>query len=151
MLPPSSLHPECGGSMGLWNVGILPQHYTASQSRRPRLETSAPWKPPNWNAYNLFGYIRSYGSASQFLVIVLFGIWWWRLMVILWRSLFILVGLTLIVAAWHAKCYVVKSFEVLFQNYSLHLSAVSIAIQIASTDVFSWIMYFRFSGYCGIL
>jgi len=33
------------GSMDLWNVGILPQHYTASQPRRPRLEISAPRKP----------------------------------------------------------------------------------------------------------
>jgi hypothetical protein len=32
-------HPEDGGSIELWNVGILPQHYTASLSRRPRLET----------------------------------------------------------------------------------------------------------------
>jgi hypothetical protein len=31
-------NPEDGGSMDLWNVGILPQHYTASQPRRPRLE-----------------------------------------------------------------------------------------------------------------
>jgi hypothetical protein len=32
------LHPEDGGSLDLRNVGILPQHYTASQPRRPRLE-----------------------------------------------------------------------------------------------------------------
>jgi hypothetical protein len=31
--------PEDGGTMDLWNVGILPQHYTASQLRRPGLET----------------------------------------------------------------------------------------------------------------
>jgi hypothetical protein len=31
---------EDGGSMDPWNVGILPQHYTASQPRRPLLETS---------------------------------------------------------------------------------------------------------------
>jgi hypothetical protein len=24
-----------GGSLDLWNVGILPQHYTSSQPRRP--------------------------------------------------------------------------------------------------------------------
>jgi hypothetical protein len=29
-------YPEDGGSMDLWNVGILPQHYTASLSRRWR-------------------------------------------------------------------------------------------------------------------
>jgi len=29
----------------LWNVGILPQHYAASQPRRPQLESSPPWKP----------------------------------------------------------------------------------------------------------
>jgi len=34
------LHPEDGGSMDLWNVGILTQNYTASKSRRLRLETS---------------------------------------------------------------------------------------------------------------
>jgi len=28
--------PEDRGSMVLWNVGIPPQHYTASQPRRPR-------------------------------------------------------------------------------------------------------------------
>jgi hypothetical protein len=33
-------HPKDGGSMALLNVGILPQHYTASQARRPRLEYS---------------------------------------------------------------------------------------------------------------
>jgi len=34
-----------GDSMDLWNVGILPQHYMASQPRRTWLETSPPWKP----------------------------------------------------------------------------------------------------------
>jgi hypothetical protein len=29
-------NPEDGGSMDLWNVGILPQHYIASQPRRWR-------------------------------------------------------------------------------------------------------------------
>jgi hypothetical protein len=29
-------NPEYGGSMDLWNVGILPQHYTTSQPRRWR-------------------------------------------------------------------------------------------------------------------
>jgi hypothetical protein len=28
-----------------WNVSILSQHYTVSQPRRPRLESSPPWKP----------------------------------------------------------------------------------------------------------
>jgi hypothetical protein len=35
---PSSLHPEDGGSKFLRNVGVLQQHYTASQPRRPQLE-----------------------------------------------------------------------------------------------------------------
>jgi hypothetical protein len=35
--------------MDVRNVGILPQHYTASQSRIHRLETSPPWKPQNLN------------------------------------------------------------------------------------------------------
>jgi len=38
-------NPEDGGSMDLWNVGILPQHYTGSQLWRPRFESSPPWKP----------------------------------------------------------------------------------------------------------
>jgi len=29
----------------LWNDGNLLQHYTASQPRGPRLETSPPWRP----------------------------------------------------------------------------------------------------------
>jgi len=33
----TSLQPEDGGSMVLQNVGILPQHYMASQSRKPWL------------------------------------------------------------------------------------------------------------------
>jgi hypothetical protein len=36
-LPYRPLHTEDGGSIDLLNFGILPQHYTASQSRRPRL------------------------------------------------------------------------------------------------------------------
>jgi hypothetical protein len=31
--PTTTLHPEDGGSMDLWNVGILPRHYTVSQPR----------------------------------------------------------------------------------------------------------------------
>jgi hypothetical protein len=31
--------------LDLWNFGILPHHYTASQPNRPRLESSSPWKP----------------------------------------------------------------------------------------------------------
>jgi hypothetical protein len=34
--------PKGGGSMDLWSAGILPHHYTASQPRRPQLETSPP-------------------------------------------------------------------------------------------------------------
>jgi len=34
--------PEDGGSMDLWNFDILPQHDTASEPRRPRLESSPP-------------------------------------------------------------------------------------------------------------
>jgi hypothetical protein len=33
------LQVEIGGSMVLRNAGILPQHYTASKSRRPRRES----------------------------------------------------------------------------------------------------------------
>jgi hypothetical protein len=42
-------NPEDGGSMDLWNVGNLPQHSTASQPTRPRLETSPPWKPQTYS------------------------------------------------------------------------------------------------------
>jgi len=38
-------HPEDEDSTDRWNVGILPQHHTASQPRKPRHETSPPWKP----------------------------------------------------------------------------------------------------------
>jgi len=44
-LPTTLLHPEDGGSEDLWNNGILPQHYTVLQSRRPWLESSPPWEP----------------------------------------------------------------------------------------------------------
>jgi hypothetical protein len=37
---------EDGGSKVLRNIGILPQHYTASQTRRPRLKSSPPCKHP---------------------------------------------------------------------------------------------------------
>jgi hypothetical protein len=40
-------HPENGGSMVLRNGGVLPSHYMVSQFRRPRLESSAAWKPQN--------------------------------------------------------------------------------------------------------
>jgi hypothetical protein len=36
------LHPEDGGSMDLQNLGILEQHYTVSQPRRPQHESSPP-------------------------------------------------------------------------------------------------------------
>jgi len=42
-----SQHFQVEGSMDHWNVGILPQHHTASEPRRPRLESSPPWKPQN--------------------------------------------------------------------------------------------------------
>jgi hypothetical protein len=38
-------NPEDGGNMDLWNDGILPNHYTASQLRRYLLETSPSRKP----------------------------------------------------------------------------------------------------------
>jgi hypothetical protein len=41
------LHPqgEDGSNNVPRNVSILPQHYTASQPRKPRLESLPPWKP----------------------------------------------------------------------------------------------------------
>jgi len=41
------LHPGYADSTDRRNVGILPQHYTSSEPRRHRLETSPPWKPQN--------------------------------------------------------------------------------------------------------
>jgi hypothetical protein len=38
-----------GGSMDLWNAGMLQQHSTAAQSRRPQLEPSPLWKLQNWH------------------------------------------------------------------------------------------------------
>jgi len=38
------LHPEDGSSNVLRNVGVLPEHYTASQSRKPRFESSRQLK-----------------------------------------------------------------------------------------------------------
>jgi len=32
------IHPEDGGSKVVWNVAVLPHHYTASQPSRPRLQ-----------------------------------------------------------------------------------------------------------------
>jgi hypothetical protein len=43
-------------SMSLRNVGILPQHHTASQPRRPRLESSQPWRRQISQCNNLFSY-----------------------------------------------------------------------------------------------
>jgi hypothetical protein len=39
------LHGEDAGGKVLWSVCILPQHYTASRLRKPRFESSSPWKP----------------------------------------------------------------------------------------------------------
>jgi len=36
--------PEDGGSVDLWNVGILSQHHMVSQIRCTRLQSSPPWK-----------------------------------------------------------------------------------------------------------
>jgi hypothetical protein len=47
-------NPKDGGSMDLWNVGVLPQHYTASQPRR-------------WDSMNLwnFGILPQHYTASR--------------------------------------------------------------------------------------
>jgi hypothetical protein len=61
--------PEDGSSMDLWNVGILPQHYTVSQPRKPRLETSSPWKP---QSSQIWQYLQQYWDTQIFHRIVLF-------------------------------------------------------------------------------
>jgi hypothetical protein len=38
-------NPADGGSVDLWNVGVIPHHYTASQPRRPGPEILPSWKP----------------------------------------------------------------------------------------------------------
>jgi hypothetical protein len=50
------LHPEDGGSRVLRNIRILPQHYAASRPRRPRLESSQPWKSHIWDESSLNTY-----------------------------------------------------------------------------------------------
>jgi hypothetical protein len=42
--------PKDRGSMDLWNSGILPQHYMASQCRRPWFESSLLWIPQNMHS-----------------------------------------------------------------------------------------------------
>jgi len=38
------LHPEAWSGKVLRNIGVLSQHYTASQLRRRRLESLPPWR-----------------------------------------------------------------------------------------------------------
>jgi hypothetical protein len=57
----TKLRSEDGGSMELRNVDTLPQHYTASQPRRPRLESS-PWK------------LRQYGHLKRRYPTTLHGV-----------------------------------------------------------------------------
>jgi hypothetical protein len=49
--------------MGMWNIGTLPQHYIASQPRRPWLETSPPWKSQNLirNTFSMYHGVFSSG------------------------------------------------------------------------------------------
>jgi hypothetical protein len=60
---PTTLHDittqktEDGGIMDIRNVDILPQYYIASQIRRPRLESSPPWKSQNPNRDPVHAYI----------------------------------------------------------------------------------------------
>jgi hypothetical protein len=46
VVTPCSVVVGYGGSMDLWNAGTLPQHYTGSRSRRPRLEYLRNFKLP---------------------------------------------------------------------------------------------------------
>jgi len=50
-----------GGSMDLWNVGILLQCYMASQPRRHQLKTLLPWKPQSLLTHSF------YSSAHVFV------------------------------------------------------------------------------------
>jgi hypothetical protein len=49
--------------MDLWNVGILPQHYTASQLRRPRLELDV--KASKVKTRNLTGVEYFYKTSQR--------------------------------------------------------------------------------------
>jgi hypothetical protein len=63
------LHPEDGGSKVLRSVDTLPQHYTASQPRRPRHERllPAPRKPECIILLCVAGYEPSYRRIVKFL------------------------------------------------------------------------------------
>jgi hypothetical protein len=56
-----TLHPEDWDNDVLRNVGILPQHYTAPQPRRPRLESSPLWKPQ-------ISHVLNYTHRRKFLL-----------------------------------------------------------------------------------
>jgi hypothetical protein len=53
-------NPEDGDNMDLQNVGILPQHYTASQIG---FENLSPWKSRVWQIHQLFTYISNFVSS----------------------------------------------------------------------------------------
>jgi hypothetical protein len=62
------LHPEDGSSKMLRNVSILPEHYAASQPRRPRLEASPPWKF-RISHQGMFNFLAKRSWAGNFEVV----------------------------------------------------------------------------------
>jgi hypothetical protein len=66
-------HPEDGGSMDLQNTGVPSQHYMASQTIRPQLETSPLWKPQNSYSYVSFMY-RIYCSCGNITLTFLWDV-----------------------------------------------------------------------------
>jgi len=70
---PCCLHLHCDikmeASIDVWNVGILP-HCMESQPRRPRRESSPPWKPQISHQFRLFiSNLHIDGYAKMFQVV----------------------------------------------------------------------------------
>jgi len=61
--------------MDLRNAGILPQHYTASEPRRPRFETTAV-KTSNLTSVKLIDIVLVDLRASKDQIFALFGIFY---------------------------------------------------------------------------
>jgi len=64
---PCCFYPEDRASLDLWNVGILPQHYKASQVRIFRHETTWRWRQhgplKRWHPITLHGFTSQKTSA----------------------------------------------------------------------------------------
>jgi len=61
------VHTEDGNSMIVRILGILPHHSTASQTRRPRIEYSSPWKPQTLHCHFSFHQFCSVMNKLNFI------------------------------------------------------------------------------------